>query len=149
MHRATDHATQDRWLARAAEALSGPGRNHGRARTAVIQLLSSDAQCLLNTQQIIERLALRQVSSQASVYRVLQELLQLGLLARWDGQDGVTRYEILDPDHPHHHFIDQHTGDISPFQDEQLDAAIRRAAQRHGIELARQEVTLHGSRMVP
>jgi len=85
---------------------SAPHRHVGAARSAVLELLAAEVQCLLDAQQIIERLRPRRACSPASVYRILQELLDLGLLDRLDGRDGVARYEINDLRHRHHHFID-------------------------------------------
>ena len=108
--RQTDPALRARWLNRARARFSGPSRHVGAARSAVLELLAAEGQCLLDAQQIIERLRPRRACSPASVYRILQELLDLGLIDRLDGRDGVARYEINDPRHRHHHFIDDRTG---------------------------------------
>ncbi len=110
----------------------------------MLEVLARDAQCLIQAQHVIDVLRQRHVGSPATVYRVLHQLLALGLVRRMDGRDGVTRYEIADPDEPHHHFVDERTGTIQPFRDARLERALHRAADRLGLRLTSHEVTLHG-----
>src|SRR5687768_5948780 len=72
-----DEALRDRWLTHADSRLSGPGRRSGAARTAVVELLAREAQCLLTAQEIIDRLRPGGAGSPASVYRTLDELFEL------------------------------------------------------------------------
>jgi Fur family transcriptional regulator, ferric uptake regulator len=139
-----DPGLRDRWLARAKQRVSSSGRHSGAARTAIIELLARDGQCLLDAHQIIDRLRPQRIGSPASVYRALHELYQLGLLNRLDGRDGTARYEIADPEYRHHHFVDERTGAIRPFHDELLDQAIRSTAERLGVDLTGHEVVLRG-----
>jgi Fur family transcriptional regulator, ferric uptake regulator len=140
-----DPALRDRWLARAKQRVAGSGRHSGATRTAVIELLAREGQCLLDAQRIIDNLRPQRIGSHASVYRILQELYQLGLLNRLDGRDGIARYEIADPHYRHHHFIDEQTGTIRPFHDDLLDQAIRSTAQRLGVDLSGHELVLRGT----
>ena len=147
-----DERLRARWLARASQRVADAGHRTGAARRAVIELLARDGQCLIDAQQIIAELRPRR--SPASVYRILHELLTLGLINRFDGRDGIARYEIVDPDHHHHHFVDEQTGDVHPFTDARLDAAVRETAERLGITISHHEVTLRGreqsqSRLLP
>ncbi len=141
-----DAELRDRWLEQVKTRLSTPGRHAGAARAAVLEVLANDGQCLLEANDVIDRLRARRMGSAASVYRILQELLDLGLLNRFDGRDGIARYEIADPGHRHHHFIDQDSGAILPFHDELLDEAVHQAAQRLGIDIASHEIVLRGVR---
>lgn len=132
-----DESLRDRWLDDAAEQLSGPGRRSGAARAAVVELLAREGQCLLSPQEIIDRL--RPHGSPSSVYRTLEELHELGLLHRLDG-----RYEIVDPRHRHHHFVDEASGEVRPFTDEAIEEAIGAVAERLGVQLTGHDVILRG-----
>jgi Fur family ferric uptake transcriptional regulator len=141
-----DAKLRDRWLERAHERIDGAGLRAGAARAAVTEVLASDGQCLLTAQEITERVRARGAGSAASVYRIVDELFALGLLHRLDGHDGVTRYEIADPEHHHHHFVDEATGGVEAFADAALEQAIKDAAARLGIELTGHDIVLRGTR---
>ena len=141
-----DPQLRDRWLEHAQRCTDGAGLRAGAARTAVIELLAREGQCLLTPQEITDRLRAQGAGSAASVYRVVDELFALGLLHRLDGRDGVARYEIADPEHHHHHFVDEATGTVEAFSDEALERAIGDVAARLGIELSGHDVVLRGTR---
>ena len=139
-----DPELRDRWLSHAHQRTTGAGLRAGTARTAVIELLAREGQCLLSAQEITDQLRAQGTGSAASVYRVIDELLALGLLHRLNGRDGTARYEIADPDHHHHHFVDEPTGDVTAFSDDALEQAINDVAQRLGVELSGHDVVLRG-----
>jgi Fur family ferric uptake transcriptional regulator len=139
-------ALRDRWLEQVEQRLSRSGRRSGAARTAVVELLSREGQCLLSAQDIIERLRPERPGSVSSVYRALDELHELGLLHRLDGRDGIARFEIADPVQHHHHLIDEASGKITAFTDESLERAIAAVADRLGVQLTGHDVILRGRR---
>lgn len=143
-----DIALRDRWLRLAHRRVAAAGLRSGAARSQVIELLAREGQCLLGAQQIVDRLrSTGSVGSQASVYRVLEELHGLRLVRRSIDEQGIARYEIADPQgHPHHHFVDEETGAVEPFEDDALETAIRQAARRRGITLSGHEIVLKGTR---
>jgi Fur family transcriptional regulator, ferric uptake regulator len=141
-----DPELRDRWLARAVQLTSGAGLRSGAARTAVIELLAREGQCLLTAQEITDRLRSQGAGSPATVYRVMDELFELGLLHRLDGRDGVARFEIADPQRHHHHFVDERTGEVQAFADDALEDAIDAVAERLGVELTGHDVVLRGTR---
>jgi Fur family ferric uptake transcriptional regulator len=141
-----DPALRDRWLEHAHRRTDSAGLRAGAARSAVIDVLARDGQCLVTAQDITERVRARGTGSAASVYRIIDQLSALGLLHRFDGRDGIARYEIADPDHHHHHFVDEATGDVEAFGDEALEQAIAAVAERLGIELTGHDVVLRGTR---
>lgn len=109
--------------------------------------MASDGQCLIGAQEVVARVRDGGgVASQASVYRVLDELVDLGLIRRLADEHGGSRFEIADPAGGHHHLVDEDTGAVSPFHDRELEGAIQRAAGRLGIELTEHEVLLRGRR---
>ncbi|MGD9571498.1 MAG: Fur family transcriptional regulator [Thermoleophilia bacterium] len=142
-----DPGLQERWLTLARERISGAGLRSGAARERVVEFMARDAQCLIGAQAIADRLrADGSPGSQASVYRVLDELLRLGLLHRTTGEAGVALYEIADPGHHHHHLFDETSGEVRSFEDEALEQAIQDVAARMGIELTGHDVVLRGRR---
>jgi Fur family ferric uptake transcriptional regulator len=141
-----DPELRDRWLSHAEQRLTGAGLRSGAARTAVIELLAREGQCLLSPQEITDLLRARHTGSAASVYRVLDELFELGLVHRLDGRDGAARYEIADPERHHHHFVDEQTGTVEAFHDDDLERAIDAVAQRLGVDLSGHDLVLRGSR---
>ena len=139
-----DPKLRDRWLEHAHRCTGGAGLRAGAAREAVIEVLASEGQCLLTAQDVIDRIAERGEGSRASVYRVLDGLFELGLLHRFDGRDGVARFEIADPGEHHHHAVNEETGEIKAFTDPVLEASINAIAQRLGLELTSHDVILRG-----
>jgi Fur family ferric uptake transcriptional regulator len=140
-----DQLLRDRWLAQADQTLSTAGRRSGAARTAVVELLAREGQCLLSAQDVVERID--HAASASSVYRTLDELAELGLLHHMTGRDGVTRFEIADPSARHHHVVEEPGGIVRPFTDAELDRAIERAAVRLGVRLTDHEVVIRGRRL--
>ena len=132
------------WSDHAAARLSAAGHRRGGAREAVIELLDSQA-CALTAQEIEEALRAGRRVGRASVYRVLDELESLGLVSRVDVGDGVARYEPQrhSAEH-HHHLVCDGCGRLTPFQDDGLEQAIRRLAERVSFDVSDHDVTLHG-----
>ena len=136
-----DEVLRDRWLEQADRTLTGAGRRAGAARTAIVELLAREAQCLVSAHDLLDRLP---QGSPSSVYRTLDELFELGLLRRLRDQDGIARYEIADPLRHHHHLVDEATGRPRPFTDEGVERAIEAAARRLGVQLTSHDVVIRG-----
>jgi Fur family ferric uptake transcriptional regulator len=133
------------WSEHAVQRLSGAGYRRGGARQAVIELLDEQP-CALSALDIEDRLrerAGRRVG-RASIYRVVDELVGLDLLTRVDVGDGVARYEPQRHAH-HHHLVCDGCGRLEPFEDDGLERAIRRLADRVSFDVSDHDVTLHGS----
>jgi Fur family ferric uptake transcriptional regulator len=139
-----DEALRDRWLERADQTLTGAGRRAGAARTAIVELLAREAQCLVSAQDLLEQLP---QGSPSSVYRTLDELFALGLVRRFRDDDGIARYEIADPLRHHHHLVDEATGTPRPFTDEGLERAIEAAARRLGVRITGHDVVIRGRKV--
>ena len=83
--------------------------------------------------------------ARASVYRVLEELVGLGLVTRVEVGQGTARYEAARPDgHHHHHMVCDRCGDVQPFADDELERAVDRLAARVAFDVAEHEIVLHG-----
>ena len=79
----------------------------------------------------------------ATVYRVLAQLQQAGLLrlARFDA--GKAMYELDDGSH-HDHLVCTECGWVEEFHDEVIEAHQRRVAMRLGFELGDHTLVLYG-----
>ena len=133
------------WSDHAAAQLTAAGHRRGGAREAVIELLDSQS-CALTALEIEDALRAGRRVGRASVYRVLDELESLGLVSRVDVGDGIARYEPQrhTAEH-HHHLVCDGCGRLTPFQDDALEQAIRRLAERVSFDVSDHDVTLHGS----
>jgi Fur family ferric uptake transcriptional regulator len=131
------------WAEHASAELAAAGHRRGGAREAVIELLDSQT-CALTALEIEDALRAGRRVGRASIYRVLDELESLGLVSRVDVGDGVARYEPQGPEH-HHHLVCDGCGRLEPFQDDALEQAIRRLAERVAFDVSDHDVTLHGS----
>lgn len=134
------------WTEHAAARLAAAGRRSGGARRAVVELLGRQG-CALSAFEIEAQLRRsRRSVGRASVYRALEELERLGLVARVEVGDGLARFEPVDPEgHHHHHFVCADCGKLVPFHDDGLERAIGRLARRLDLEVGTHEVTLRGS----
>ena len=135
------------WAEHAGDRLAAAGYRRGGARRAVIELLAQH-ECALSAHEIED--ALRSSGKRvgrASVYRVLEELEELGLVAKLDLGTGTARYEAADPAgrHHHHHLLCDDCGDLVPFTDPELERVIGRVSGRLPYRVSGHEVTLHGS----
>ena len=133
------------WAEVAKSRLAAAGYRRGGARAAVIDLLDSQA-CALTAFDI--EAALRdggRAVARASVYRILDEMVGLGLVARLDVGQGSARYEPSRAGSHHHHMVCDTCGDVFPFADEELEHTIDRLAGRIAFDVAEHEIVLHGS----
>jgi Fur family ferric uptake transcriptional regulator len=134
------------WSDHAASQLTAAGHRRGGAREAVIELLDAQS-CALTALEIEDALRAGRRVGRASVYRVLDELESLGLVARIDVGDGLARYEAQYPDgaHHHHHLVCDECGELVPFRDEELERTIRRVSRRLPFRISEHDITLRGS----
>jgi Fur family ferric uptake transcriptional regulator len=137
--------TTQTWSEHALMRLSDAGYRRGGARQCVIELLDEQS-CALSALDIEDQLRARagRRVGRASIYRVLDELVTLGLISRVEVGDGVARYEPQ-RSHHHHHLVCDDCGRLTPFEDAALERAIRVLAERVSFDVSDHDVTLHGS----
>jgi Fur family ferric uptake transcriptional regulator len=134
------------WTERATERLAGAGHRPGGARRKLLELMA-EQRCALSAFEIEDRLAAgpRRVS-RASIYRILEELEEVGVVGRVDIGSGITRYEPLGRGHGHHHhLVCDCCGSLEPFTDEALERAVARVAERVALRVSEHEIVLHGT----
>jgi len=141
-----DHAgAAARWAEHALERVARAGHRSGGARRAVIESLA-EQECCRSAQEIFDQLRAdgRRVGI-ASVYRVLDLLLTLGLVQRLDLGGGVSRYEpALPGGEHHHHLVCVRCGLVSPFEDPGLERALEGTAERSEYTVDAHDVVLRG-----
>jgi Fur family ferric uptake transcriptional regulator len=139
------HARGD-WAEHAAGELARAGYRRGGARRAILELLGEQP-CALSVIDIGRALSQRgREVSRASIYRVIEELEELGLLARVDVGGSAAMYEAArhGPGH-HHHLVCERCGRLEPFTDEGLERAIRRLSERLPLRVHEHEIVIRGS----
>ena len=136
----------DRWKEHARSELSRAGTRTGAAREAVVAHLG-DQDCCLSAQEVFDGLrAEGHKVGIASVYRVLDQLSELGLVHRVDLGGGTTRFEpALPGGEHHHHLVCDDCGRVDQFSDPRLESSLSRVAGSLGYELGGHDVVLHGS----
>jgi Fur family transcriptional regulator, ferric uptake regulator len=134
------------WAEQARQGLAQAGYRRGGARRAILDLLDEQV-CALTATEIQQELSARDRDvSRASVYRVMEELEEIGLLQRVEVGRGIVRYEPLrHGSGHHHHLLCDRCGRLEPFTDEGLERAIRRASERLPLEVSEHEIVIHGS----
>jgi Fur family ferric uptake transcriptional regulator len=133
------------WRVHTDEALKGAGFRSGGARAAVLDAMAEQS-CCVSAQELHQRVREEGRSvGIASVYRVLDELVELRLVQRIDVGDGIARYEPAQPDGDHHHHVVcGDCGKVEPFADSKLESAIESASKRLGFSVDAHEVVLRG-----
>jgi Fur family ferric uptake transcriptional regulator len=133
------------WVAKTLETLRASGHRNGSAQRAIVELLGTQ-DCCLTAQEVFDRLrATGRATGLASVYRVLELLVERGLVQRIDVGAGVARFEAAHAsgDH-HHHLVCDDCGKVEAFSDDGLEHALQQVETRVGYAVAAHEVVLHG-----
>jgi Fur family ferric uptake transcriptional regulator len=133
------------WVGHAHATLERDGYRLSAPRSAVVECLA-DLGCSVTAKEIADRLHERGSDvGVASIYRTLDLLHSLRLARRVDAAEGVARYEPIDPsgDH-HHHLVCQSCGEVTAFEDGELERAIERLARRVDYAVDAHDVTLRG-----
>ncbi len=84
--------------------------------------------------------------SQATVYRTVRLFEESGILERREFGAGPTRYEEAAGEH-HDHLIDQETGAIIEFHNEEIERLQEEVARQHGFRLVGHRMELYGVRL--
>jgi len=134
------------WATAANERLADAGYRRGGARREVVALLA-EQHCALSAAEIEDALRSRKRAvSRASVYRVLEELEQIGFVQRVGVGQSMVRYEPVNhgPGH-HHHLVCDRCGRLEPFADDALEQAIAQLSEKVPFRVAEHEVVLRGA----
>ncbi|MGZ4181745.1 MAG: Fur family transcriptional regulator [Solirubrobacteraceae bacterium] len=137
---------QTEWNEHVHAVLSQAGLKRGGARERVIELLATKP-CALSVVEIEDELrASGRPTGRASVYRVLDLLVDHGLVERLEVGDGQARFERSHPDgEHHHHLVCDRCGRLVAFDDPGLERAIDRLSERLGVRIDSHDVLLRGA----
>ena len=133
------------WREHAAAVLERSGYRTGAGRDAVVSLLG-DQRCCATAHEIFHALRRRRSSiGLATVYRVLEQLAQLGLVQRLEFADAARYEPVLPSGEHHHHLVCDACGKVEPFSDAPLERALDRLGGIRGYELGAHDVVLRGA----
>lgn len=134
------------WSEHVHAVLARSGLKRGGARERIIELLDREP-CALSAVEIEDALRTQgRPTGRASIYRVLELLVEHGLAERVSVGPGQSRFETVDPSgHHHHHLVCEQCGCLVAFDDPGLERAIDRVSQRLGVRVERHDVLLRGA----
>jgi Fur family ferric uptake transcriptional regulator len=138
------HTTSD-WPAHALAQLADAGHRSSTPRAEIIEALG-DLGCSVSAREISAELERRGSSTgAASVYRTLELLERMKLVQRVEVGEATARFEPALPggDH-HHHLVCDSCGEVSAFEDRDLETAIGRLSSRLDFAIESHDVTLRG-----
>ncbi len=78
----------------------------------------------------------------ATVYRVLTQFVEAGIVERHNFDDGRAVYEIAKDDH-HDHMVDVDSGRVTEFVSARIEDLQHEIAQEHGYEIVGHELVLY------
>ncbi|RQO53407.1 ferric iron uptake transcriptional regulator [Paucibacter sp. KBW04] len=113
-------------------------------RIKVLQLFQQSAQRHLSAEDLF-KLLLSSGSEigLATVYRVLMQLEQAGLLERHHFEGGKSVFE-LNEGHHHDHLVCVKCGRVEEFYDEEIERRQKAIAENRGFRLQEHELALYG-----
>ena len=138
-------ATASAWNQHALSVLERTGHRSSAPRAAVVGALA-ELGCSATAREIADLLEQRDDRvGVASIYRTLELLERLRLVQRFDIGENTARYEpALPGGEHHHHLVCDRCGGVTPFEDEGLEHAIGRVADRVSFAIDGHDVTLRG-----
>ncbi|HLI32276.1 MAG TPA: transcriptional repressor [Solirubrobacteraceae bacterium] len=136
------------WAERAAALLRSAGFRGGGARSALLALLARES-CALTVPEIEGALSRSgRAVSRASIYRILDQLIELGLVVRVATAGTTARYErAREGSAHHHHLFCEQCGAVRPFADMALERAISALSERLPYTVSGHEIQLWGTCM--
>jgi Fur family transcriptional regulator, ferric uptake regulator len=140
------HADNLSWTEHVHSVLARAGLRRGGAREQIIELLDSEP-CALSAVEIEDALRAggRRIG-RASIYRVLELLVEHGLVERVTVDQGLSRFErVLPSGEHHHHLLCERCGRLVAFDDPGLERAIDEVSARLGVRVEHHEVVLRGA----
>jgi Fur family transcriptional regulator, ferric uptake regulator len=134
------------WSEHVQAVLSGAGLKRGGARERIVELLARQP-CALSAVEIEDALRGQgRPTGRASIYRVLDLLVEHGLAERVAVGDGQARFERIHPSGAHHHhLVCERCGRLVAFDDAGLERAIDNLSERLGVRVESHDVLLRGA----
>jgi Fur family ferric uptake transcriptional regulator len=129
---------------RVAEQLSTAGLKATGPRLKVLQVFHSHERRHLTAEDLHRRMVEEDADvGLATVYRVLAQLTEVGILSRNVFESGVAVYEVHQGKH-HDHLICLECGRVDEFVDDVIERRQKAIAQSNGYALAQHQLALYG-----
>lgn len=129
-----------------AERLNSAGLKATTPRLKVLQIFHTrpNERLHLTAEDVHRRMGeLHSDIGLATVYRVLGQLTEVGILARHIFESGIAVYELQQGNH-HDHLICLECGRVDEFTDDVIEQRQRTVAESSGYALAEHQLALYG-----
>ncbi|MBL7252385.1 ferric iron uptake transcriptional regulator [Alloalcanivorax sp. C16-2] len=112
-------------------------------RMKILQQLESSKERHLSAEDIYKSLMdAGEDVGLATVYRVLTQFEQAGIVLRHNFEGGSAVFELADEDH-HDHMVCMETGEVIEFVDQEIEERQHRIAEEHGYEIVDHSLVLY------
>ena len=112
-------------------------------RMKILQQLESSSERHLSAEDIYKSLMdAGEDVGLATVYRVLTQFEQAGIVLRHNFEGGSAVFELADEDH-HDHMVCMETGEVIEFVDDEIEERQHRIAEEHGYEIVDHSLILY------
>ncbi|MAY10312.1 MAG: ferric iron uptake transcriptional regulator [Alcanivorax sp.] len=112
-------------------------------RMKILQQLESSSERHLSAEDIYKSLMdAGEDVGLATVYRVLTQFEQAGIVLRHNFEGGSAVFELADEDH-HDHMVCMETGEVIEFVDDEIEERQHRIAEEHGYEIVDRSLVLY------
>jgi Fur family ferric uptake transcriptional regulator len=144
-HEVPQYSGGPTWVQHVYGQLAVVGLKRGGARDRIIDVLADQA-CALSVMELEDAVrASGTPIARASIYRVLDLLVEHGLVERVVVGEGQARFEPINPSgQHHHHLVCDQCGRLVAFDDPGLERAITKLSDRLGVRVQSHDVLLRG-----
>ncbi|TDJ46333.1 MAG: ferric iron uptake transcriptional regulator [Gammaproteobacteria bacterium] len=112
-------------------------------RLKVLEVLETSAERHLSAEAVYRALLVSgQEFGLATVYRVLTQFEQAGLVTRHNFEGGTSVFELADGPH-HDHMVCLKTGEVIEFYDERIEDLQNEIAEKHGYTIEDHSLVLY------
>jgi Fur family ferric uptake transcriptional regulator len=112
-------------------------------RMKILQQLESSEERHLSAEDIYKSLLdAGEDVGLATVYRVLTQFEQAGIVLRHNFEGGSAVFELADEEH-HDHMVCTETGEVVEFVDDEIEKRQHRIAEEHGYEIVDHSLVLY------
>jgi Fur family ferric uptake transcriptional regulator len=130
-------------MSKAAE-LKGMGLKATGPRLKILNLFETSAERHLTAEDVYRLLLTEQIDvGLATVYRVLTQFEQAGILVRHHFETGKSVFELNHGDH-HDHLVCVKCGKVEEFFDPEIEARQEAIAEKHDFQIQEHEMYLYG-----
>ena len=130
-----------------AEDLKSAGLKVTLPRLKILEVLEKNSNHHLSAEDIYRILIdQKEEVGVATIYRVLSQFEESGIVEKHDFKGGKARYE-QSPDEHHDHLIDINSGEIIEFVDKNIEKLQHEVAKKLGYKLVDHKLELYGSKI--